>query len=97
MTMSINNIALEVLRRGSGRPILVLHGFHNLDPKAPFLDHLAAYGEVIAPSHPGFGNSERPDGFESVYDLVLLYLELIREVGQENIACLLYTSPSPRD
>jgi pimeloyl-ACP methyl ester carboxylesterase len=86
MTLSINGTALDVLRRGSGLPILLLHGFQNLDPNAPFLDLLAAHGDVIAPSHPGFGHSERPDGFESVYDLVLLYLDLIRELKQDKIA-----------
>ena len=79
---SINGIELDVLRRGAGRPILLLHGFQNLHPGTRFLDRLAQYGEVIAPSHPGFGQSQRPDGFESIYDLVLLYLGLIERLGR---------------
>jgi len=52
-------IELEVVRRGEGRPIVLLHGAQNVDPRAPFLDLLGQHGEVIAPSHPGFGRAPR--------------------------------------
>jgi pimeloyl-ACP methyl ester carboxylesterase len=71
------NIDLEVLRRGSGRPILLVHGVNPVSPAAPFLDRLAAYGEIIAPSHPGFGKSPRPEDFDTMYDLVHLYREVL--------------------
>ena len=70
-------IELEVLRRGTGRPILLLHGFQTVDPEARFLELLARHGEIIAPSSPGFGHSPRPKDFDTVYDLVHLYLELL--------------------
>jgi pimeloyl-ACP methyl ester carboxylesterase len=70
-------IDLEVLRQGSGRPILLIHGVNPVSPKAPFLDLLAEHGEIIAPSHPGFGDSPRPDDFDTMYDLVHLYLEIL--------------------
>ena len=70
----VHGIALEVLRRGRGRPILLLHGFDTIDPAAPFLDLLARHAEVVAPSSPGFANSPRPKDFDKVYDLVHLYL-----------------------
>jgi len=63
-----------VVRRGKGRPILALHGFDTMDPAAPFLDLLARHGEIVAPSSPGFGHSPRPKDFDSIYDLVHLYL-----------------------
>ena len=68
---------LDVLRRGSGRPILLVHGANPVSLKAPFLDLLAAHGEIVAPSHPGFGNSPRPDDFDTMYDLVRLYLDAL--------------------
>ena len=58
--LSVGGVELEVLRRGSGRPLLLLHGFQNVDPRAPFLDLLGRHAEIIAPSHPGFGHSPRP-------------------------------------
>ncbi len=75
------DIDLEVLRRGPNRPggrtILLVHGVNPVSPEAPFLDLLAEHGEIIAPSHPGFGNSPRPQDFDTMYDLVHLYLDVL--------------------
>src|SRR5215472_8896365 len=76
----VHGIDLEVVRRGSGSPILALHGFDTIDPAAPFLDLLARHGEIVAPSSPGFGNSPRPEDFDKVYDLVHLYLAAFDEL-----------------
>ena len=81
----VHGIELETVRRGAGRPILLLHGFQTIDPEAPFLDLLARYGEVIAPSSPGFGQSPRPNDFDTVYDLVHLYLELLETLPGEKV------------
>ncbi len=70
--LAVCGIDLEVARRGRGRPIVLLHGFQNFAPQAPVVELLARHGAVIAPSHPGFGGSPRPDGFETIYDLVHL-------------------------
>jgi pimeloyl-ACP methyl ester carboxylesterase len=75
--LRVRGIELEVVRRGAGRTILLLHGFETIDPEARFLELLARHSEVIAPSAPGFGNSPRPKDFDTVYDLVHLYLELL--------------------
>jgi pimeloyl-ACP methyl ester carboxylesterase len=75
--MPVGDIELEVLRRGTGRPVLLLHGLQNVDPQARFLDLLGRQAEIIAPSHPGFGHSARPDDFDTVYDLVHLYLDVL--------------------
>ncbi len=75
--VTVRGIELETVRRGSGRQILMLHGFQTIDPNAPFLELLARHGEVIAPSSPGFGQSPRPKDFDTVYDLVHLYLEML--------------------
>jgi len=71
--MNVHGIEMEVVQRGAGPPVVLLHGFQQIDPDARFVDLLAQRAEVIAPSHPGFGRSARPKDFESVYDLVNLY------------------------
>jgi len=81
----VNGIELDVVRRGTGRAILLLHGFQTIDPNAPFLDLLSRHGEVIAPSSPGFGNSPRPTDFDTVYDLVHLYLEVLEMLPGDNV------------
>jgi pimeloyl-ACP methyl ester carboxylesterase len=79
---------LEVVRRGEGRPILLLHGMNTVHPRAPFLDLLAEHAEVVAPSHPGFGRSPRPDDFDSVYDLVHLYLDVLDQFPHDKVTLL---------
>jgi pimeloyl-ACP methyl ester carboxylesterase len=75
--LEVGDLELEVIRRGVDQPLLLLHGMQNVDPQARFLDLLARWAEIIAPSHPGFGHSARPAEFETIYDLVHLYLELL--------------------
>jgi pimeloyl-ACP methyl ester carboxylesterase len=57
-----------------------------VDPHAPFLDLLGRGFEIIAPSHPGFGLSPRPAEFETVYDLVHLYLDVLEALPYEKVA-----------
>jgi pimeloyl-ACP methyl ester carboxylesterase len=86
--LAVRGIDLEVLHKGAGQPILLLHGLHTVDPDAPFLDLLAAHAEIIAPSHPGFGHSPRPADFDTIYDLVHLYLDLLEGLPHEKVTLL---------
>ncbi|MBO0711744.1 MAG: alpha/beta hydrolase [Acetobacteraceae bacterium] len=88
MTCVVQGIELDALSRGAGPPLLVLHGFEPLDPAAPIVDLLTARFSLIAPAHPGFGRSPRPDGFETVYDLVHLYLALLDQLPHERVSLL---------
>jgi len=83
--LSAAGIDLEVVRRGVGRPLLLLHGMQNVDPRARFLDLLGRRAEIIAPSHPGFGHSPRPADFETVDDLVHLYLDVLEALPFEKV------------
>jgi pimeloyl-ACP methyl ester carboxylesterase len=85
---NVRGVPLDILRRGAGRPLLVLHGEAPLDPGAPVVDLLAARAEVIAPTHPGFGHSTRPDDIETVYDLVHVYLDLLEQMPGERVTLL---------
>jgi len=86
--LSVGGIELEVVRRGTGRPLLLLHGAQTVDPRARFLDLLGAHAEIIVPSHPGFGHSPRPADFETVYDLVHFYLEVLEALPHEKVTLL---------
>jgi pimeloyl-ACP methyl ester carboxylesterase len=74
---AVGGLEIELIRGGSGRHTLVLHGFHNLTPEAAFLRSLAGHVEVLAPSLPGFGATPRPDNLDTVYDLVHSCRDLI--------------------
>ena len=86
--LSVGEMELEVIRRGTGRPILLLHGIQNVNPQSRFLDLLGAHAEIIAPSHPGFGHSTRPADFDTVYDLVHLYLDVLDTLPYDTITLM---------
>ncbi|MCO6417973.1 alpha/beta hydrolase [Siccirubricoccus sp. KC 17139] len=86
--IAVHGIEVEVLRCGAGAPVLFLHGFQPAAPDARFLELLGRRLQVIAPSHPGFGNTPRPKDFESVYDLLHLYTQLIEALGHPRISLI---------
>jgi pimeloyl-ACP methyl ester carboxylesterase len=86
--LSAHGIDLEVLRSGAGHPVLLLHGMTPLDPAAPVVERLSAHAEIVAPTHPGFGGSPRPDDFDTVYDLVHLYCDVLRQLPHETVTLL---------
>lgn len=75
-TVSIAGVDLQIAERGSGRPLLFLHGGEGLAPERPWLDALARHYRVIAPWHPGWGGSALPHWMSGVDDLAYLYLDL---------------------
>ena len=86
--LRLRDLDLEVLRRGTGTPVLALHGMQPIDPAARFVNLLASRAEVIAPSHPGFGESPRPKDFDTVYDLVHLYLDVLESLPHDKVTLL---------
>src|SRR6202035_4024378 len=75
--IQINEVSLELLTAGDGPPLLFLHGGDYFAQHREFFDKLARCWRVVVPRHPGFGNSERPEGFRTVHDLAYLYLDLL--------------------
>lgn len=84
-TMRAGPFDLDVLRRGSGRPILLIHGTNPVHPTAAFVDYLAVHGEVVAPSHPGFGASPGPGDFDTMYDIVNVYLSILEALPSDDV------------
>src|SRR6266850_7256907 len=91
-TISVAGTTLELVERGQGRPLLFLHAGEGLAPERWWLELLSRRYRVIAPWHPGYGNSPLIDGTGSVDDLAYLYLDLAAERKLENAilvgACL---------
>jgi len=74
---TIAGIRLELRRIGRGRPLLLLHSEDALECEPPFVDLLTADRELIIPSPPGFGRSERPDWVSAPDDIAYVCLQLI--------------------
>lgn len=83
-SIKINGVRIDAIERGTGAPILFLHPGIGIDPAAPVLDRLASHARLIAPTHPGFGTSELPPGFDSVDDLSYFYLDLLDQLELNN-------------
>jgi pimeloyl-ACP methyl ester carboxylesterase len=82
-SISIAGVALEMEESGDGPPLLFLHPGEGLQPQRPWLDLLARRFRVVAPHHPGWGNSALPDWLSTVDDLAYLYLDLAGTLGLE--------------
>jgi pimeloyl-ACP methyl ester carboxylesterase len=82
--MSLAGTTLELVERGQGRPLLFLHAAEGLAPERRWLDLLSRSFRVIAPWHPGYGNSPLIDGSGSVDDLAYLYLDLAAQLGLDD-------------
>lgn len=75
--IQVGDVTLEMLTAGSGPTLLFLHGEDHFAQHQEFFTRLARHWQVVIPRHPGFGNSERPEGFRTVHDLAYLYLDLL--------------------
>mgnify|MGYP001161416161 FL=1 len=71
----------EVLKDGSGPPLLYLHGAIGQKGWAPFLDALAQKFTVYAPYLPGYSKSNGLDKLDDVADLTLYQFELMDALG----------------
>ena len=75
--MLLQGIEIDVVRKGAGQAMVLLHGGGGPVAGMPFADALAETFEIIAPVHPGFSGSPIPDHFDRVDDLAFLYLDLL--------------------
>ena len=84
-SITVSGVTLDIEERGQGRPLLFLHPGEGLQPNRPWIDQLARTHRVIAPNHPGFGDSALPDWFGTVEDIAYLYLDLVQALRLENV------------
>ena len=61
VTMTVRDCRIRMMRGGSGSPMLFLHGGGGMGIWLPAMAKLAKKYDVIAPEHPGFGESDTPD------------------------------------
>ncbi|MED1951797.1 alpha/beta hydrolase [Brevibacillus centrosporus] len=83
--IEIRQAKVEYVRKGSGQPLLVLHGAKDLMGWQPYHEMLSAHFDVIVPSHPGFGRSELLSDCESIEDLAYFYLDFVKALRLENL------------
>jgi pimeloyl-ACP methyl ester carboxylesterase len=74
--------------RGVGHPFLLLHGGGGPATVTPWADRLgeAEHAHVIAPVHPGFNGTPRPDGLDSPRGLAAVYTGLLEALDLHDVA-----------
>ena len=76
---------IHMPKRGSGDAALSLHSIEGNLGWLPYLEALSQSASVYAPTHPGYGVSERPDWLETISDLARFYLWTLQELGLDRV------------
>ena len=80
-----DGLTVRIDERGSGRPLLVLHGGGGPQSVSGFAAAVSEHAYVLSPIHPGFAGEPRPEWFNSIDDLALTYLELLERLDLHEV------------
>ena len=83
--VDLRGVRLFLRRDGAGENLLFLHGVHGLPGWTEALALLARRFAVMAPDHPGYGNSDTPDWLDDVGDLAFFYLDFLATLGDRPV------------
>ena len=72
---------IHLMKGGSGDPLLILHGAGGNPGWIRYAQELADHYTVYIPSHPGYGQSERPDWLETMNDMACFYTWFMEKQG----------------
>jgi pimeloyl-ACP methyl ester carboxylesterase len=77
----VRDVGVNVRHAGAGERVLFLHGAADVLEWLPFFDLLAPQCELLAPDHPGFGDSDDPPWIHHVADLAMFYLDFLEDMN----------------
>jgi pimeloyl-ACP methyl ester carboxylesterase len=84
-TIAIRDCRIRLMRGGAGAPLLFLHGGGGLGIWLPCMARFAKKFDVIAPEHPGFGESDTPAWLDTVGDLANFYLDFLDQLDLRGV------------
>jgi pimeloyl-ACP methyl ester carboxylesterase len=84
-SLVVEGTRIDLVERGSGRPLLFLHAENGIEPAAAAIAELAKSARVIAPTHPGYGRSDVPKGLRTVDDLSYFYLDMLDQLDLRDL------------
>nr|WP_207670067.1 alpha/beta fold hydrolase [Glaciibacter flavus] len=90
ISTTFGDVSLTADERGTGRPVVILHGGAGPMSVTGFADLLAeATGtRVIVPTHPGFGGTPRPAELSSIAELAELYAGLLETLDLTDVVVI---------
>jgi pimeloyl-ACP methyl ester carboxylesterase len=74
-----DDLEVTIDQQGEGRPLLLLHGGGGPQSMGALPSALSEDFEVIAPVHPGFAGTPRPEWYDGIDDIALTYLQLLEQ------------------
>ena len=81
---------VEMLESGAGEPVLYLHDMWDLHTAQggmfPFHEQLASKFRLLAPAHPGCGESDSIKSIADIDDLAFHYLDVLDALGLQSAA-----------
>ncbi len=89
--LDVGGIDVAYRRKGQGEPTLFLHGAGFTRMWLPFYEELSRRVDLIAPEHPGYGETAMPDWLSGFDDYVLHYDELLDALGLDRVHLVGYS------
>src|SRR5262249_27005182 len=83
--LTIRDCRVRLMREGAGAPLVFLHGGGGSGIWLPALARPAKKVDVIAPDHPGFGESDMPAWLDTVGDLANFYLDFLDQLDLRSV------------
>jgi pimeloyl-ACP methyl ester carboxylesterase len=87
----VHGLYVALRRKGSGPATLFFHGAGFTRMWLPFHEALSGQVDLIAPEHPGYGDTEMPDWMDGFDDLVIHYDELLDALELERVHLVGYS------
>jgi pimeloyl-ACP methyl ester carboxylesterase len=89
--IEVGGLRVAYRRKGDGPPTLYLHGAGLTRMWLPFHERLSESVDVIAPEHPGYGETEMPEWLDGFDDLVIHYDALLEALELERVHLVGYS------
>ena len=81
--VDVGGSKIQVLKGGSGDPLVVFHGAGGNSGWLNYVQALSDHYTVHIPTHPGYAGSDRPDWLENIPDLAAFYTWFLEQQGLE--------------
>ena len=85
MKINIRNIDINYIQYGSGKDIVLLHGWgQNIEMMKPLGDRFSKKFRITILDFPGFGQSSEPQDAINIYDYADILNEMLQKIGVKN-------------
>jgi pimeloyl-ACP methyl ester carboxylesterase len=89
--VDVRGLRVAYRRQGEGEPTLFFHGAGFTRMWLPFHAALAEEVDLIAPEHPGYGETEMPEWLDGLDDLVIHYDDFLDALELDSVHLIGYS------